>query len=708
MISKSIVHLLAAFALLAGPGCNRIDLAGSGARPPADAQSVVLVTIDTLRADHVGAYGAETVATPTLDAIAAEGVRFETAITATPLTLPSHSTILTGIDPPDHGVRNNGTFRLGEEATTLAERFQTAGWATGAFVGSVVLKSRYGLDQGFDVYGEDVQGEKAAAGGFLERRASEVVDEARAWLAETEGPFFLWLHLYDPHMDYKAPPEFAARFPDRPYDAEIAYTDAEVGRLLAGLGTEGRLERTLVVVTSDHGESLGEHGETTHSTALYDAVLKVPLVMKGPGLPAGRVVPGVVRVKDIAPTVLAQVGLAALPEASGQDLTPRFTAETLAGETVAYSETLATLYDNGWAPLHSVRTDEWFYVRSPRAELYDVVRDPLQLDNLIETDPDRARPHHARLDGLVDAALSEEKNGTSLEVDDATRAQLNALGYAITAEPVAATGIDPKDGRQYLPILHSAIGAYEVGDVERAERLFLEVAEKLPGSGRSHSRLASIYYQEGRHRRALVHIELALSFDPRSALNHSIRGEVLLAMGQREEAAESYRRAIAADPKAPWSRVGKMWQALEAGDVAAAARHAAGAMADEPGNTGVFLRIAALWSEYGEYGRAVPVLEEAVSISPTSAFAHIRLAIEYARTGKPERALQEREKAGALATNGKLGTALGRAFAAAGEFERAEWQLGRVLAEHPNHTGARESLDRVHVWQAKRADAGQG
>jgi choline-sulfatase len=695
--------LALAWLATASPGCNFVDARLGGLHPPADAKNVVIVTIDTLRADHVGVYGAQGVSTPTLDGLASRGVRFATAITAAPITLPSHSTIFTGMDPPHHGVRHNGTFKLGPEVTTLAERFHGAGWATGAFIGAVVLKARYGLDQGFDVYDDDVHGEKAAPGGFVERPAGEVVDAAQAWLARTDGPFFLWVHLYDPHMDYKAPREWAERIPDRPYDAEIGYADSQVGRLLEGLRKDGRLDRTFVVVVADHGESLGEHGEETHSTALYDSVLHVPLLMAGPGVPAGRVVSGVVRTKDVAPTVLAQTGLEPFAHADGQDLSARFDAVEAPGDGVAYSETLATMLDNGWAPIYSVRTDDWLYVRSPRAELYDVRRDPKELDNLVESDPERARPVEARLDPIISGELADEKQATTLKVDDATRAQLQALGYAVPEKPVVQTGIDPKDGRKYLPLLHRAMGAYEAGETELAERLFLEVSKKLPGSSRANSQLASLYYQDGRHQRALNHIELAITFDPRQPLNYAIRAEILLAMGKRDEAAKSYAQAIAVDPTAPWSRVGEMWQALEKGDEDAAAKHAADAMADEEDNTGVFLRIAALWSEYGEYPRAAAVLERAIEASPTSRFAHMRLAIEYARLGRPEAALAQRQLAGRYGTNGKLGTALGRAFAAAGDFARADTQLRAVLDEHPDDELARKSLERVHVWQEKLA-----
>jgi len=711
--SLSRRRLRLGFALLTlalGSACNRIDLAPG---PPADAPNVVLVTIDTLRADHVGAYGAAGAGTPTLDGVARDGVRFETAITATPLTLPSHATLLTGQDAPEHGVRHNGTFRLGEETTTLAERLRGAGWSTGAFVGAVVLKSRFGLDQGFDVYDDDVKGDPAAAGGFIERPASQVIDAATAWLDRVDRPFFLWVHLYDPHMDYRAPAAFTARFPGRPYDAEIAYADSQVGRLLAHLRTSGRLEQSLVLVTSDHGESLGEHGEKTHSTALYDSVLKVPLLLQGPGIPPGRVVERLVRLKDVAPTLLSLAGVAPLDAATGENLAPLLQepAEARAepgaeagGERMAYAETLATMLDNGWAPLHAIRTEDWLYVRSPRPELYDVRQDPRQIDNLIESAPERVRDEHERLDALVERVLANEVNGTSLDLDAETRAQLHALGYAVTDAPVIQTGIDPKDGRKYLPLLHRAMGAYAAGEFEIAERLFLEVTEKLPASGRAHSQLASIYYQSGRYDRALTHIDWAIRFDPRSAIHHVVRAETLLALGDRPGARAAYRHAAELQPDTAWARVGLMWDALEAGDAEAADVHARRAIAEDIGESGVVLRVAELWTEFQAFDRAVRVLEDELVRTPDPAFVHMRLAIEQARLGRLDLASEHASQAGDYVTNARLGTLYGRALASLGEWERAEAQLRAVLAERPGNELAEQSLERVLVWRERMAE----
>ena len=299
-------------------GCNWIHAQG------ASGPSVLLVTIDTLRADRVGVYGLPDAATPTLDGLAASGVLFEQAIAAAPLTLPSHASILTGQYPPTHGVRHNAIFRLGGEAETVAERFQASGVDTGAVIGAAVLDPAFGLDQGFDVYDAKLPQERSAAAGFFERSAQGVTDAALSWLRRTDGRFFLWVHYYDVHGSYHPPEPFKTRFAKRPYDGEVAYVDQELGRLLQGLEQSGRRSNTLVAVTADHGEGLGEHGEAYHSYLIYDSVLHVPLLLSGPGVPAGRRVPSVVSTTGLAATLLHLAGLPALTKTDVGDLTPLF------------------------------------------------------------------------------------------------------------------------------------------------------------------------------------------------------------------------------------------------------------------------------------------------------------------------------------------------------------------------------------------------
>lgn len=296
-------------------------LPGCGATRREVTERVVLVTIDTLRADRLGCYGAEGAHTPNVDTLAASGVRFETAISRVPLTLPAHASLMTALDPPQHGVRHNSIHRLADDLPTLAESLRGSGFATAAFVGALVLDRRFGLARGFDVYDDDVGRMSSPTVGYAERIASEVVDAALGWLDSAPPRFFLWVHFYDPHLLYAPPPGFAAAFASDRYAGEIAFVDHELGRLLAGIEARFGPAGRLVVVTSDHGESLGEHGERTHAYGVYDATQRVPLILSGAGWPKGQVVETPVRLVDVAPTLLAAVG--ARPPARGRGSGPR-------------------------------------------------------------------------------------------------------------------------------------------------------------------------------------------------------------------------------------------------------------------------------------------------------------------------------------------------------------------------------------------------
>ena len=301
---------------------------GRGEPRSGRARNLLLVTLDTLRADRLGSYGYSAAQTPHLDGLAARGLRFSNATTVTPLTLPAHASLMTGTYPAFHGVRDNGGFYLGEERQTLAETLAQAGFRTGGFVGAFVLDSRWGIGQGFERYFDDfdlTEFDDSASMDAIQRPGSAVVDQALAWLAQDhERPFFAWVHLYDPHTPYEAPEPYRSRFPasrSGAYDAEIAAADAQVGRLLAALREDGRLEDTLVAVVADHGEMLGEHGELTHAFFIYDAAIRVPLLLAGPGVPRG-LVDAQVRIIDLAPTLLTQLGQAVPAEVQGEDLLP--------------------------------------------------------------------------------------------------------------------------------------------------------------------------------------------------------------------------------------------------------------------------------------------------------------------------------------------------------------------------------------------------
>src|SRR5579862_6680968 len=361
--------------------------------------NVLLITIDTLRSDRVGAFGGTRHLTPTLDGLAAEGVTLTRTYSAAPLTLPSHASILTAVPPPVHGIRTNGLFRLGTRLPTLATVLKSAGYRTGAFVGAFVLDARFGLSRGFDVY-DDRYGERhdgdAVEG--AERRADEVIAPALAWInqpsAISHQPFFSWVHLYDPHEPYRAPEPYASQH--EPYDAEVAYTDTAIGRLLADLRASGRLDRTLIAVAADHGESLGEHGEQTHGVFVYDATMRVPWILwAGPRLRQAAS-DGTVRLIDLAPTVLDLIGVAAPPEFEGRSIVPVVNGLETAPRT-AYVEAMDANLTRNWAPLTGIVSGRDKLIDLPIPELYDLRADPGEASNIYPRAGDRARTLEALL-----------------------------------------------------------------------------------------------------------------------------------------------------------------------------------------------------------------------------------------------------------------------------------------------------------------------
>ncbi len=594
-------RLGAGWALLAALAC-------APPPPPAPTRPLraVLISIDTLRADHVGAYGAGPGRTPVLDGLAAAGVRFENAISPAPLTLPSHATLLTGLDPPDHGVHHNTLFRLGENVPTLATHLRQQGFATAAFVGAFVLDARFGLARGFDVYDDQLALSGPTSGGaaVAERPANEVIDAALAWIAGAPDRYFLWIHLYDPHAEHRPPEPFASRFRADLYAGEIAFADAQVGRLLAAIEARWPDGASLVAVTSDHGESLGEHGEETHAYTIYDATQHVPLLLRGPGLPAGTTIGAMVRLADVAPTLVELLGAPPLPGAKGASLRPLVAGEQDAPRT-AYLETLATHFDWRWSPLFGIRNATHKYVRAPRPELYDLRSDPGETHNLASAEPDLA--------AALDRSLDERLGGRGaarpdLALDASARARLEALGYvapaaqaldALGSEKLGVVGgTDPKDelylvremhrvnellgeqrfeealaaadglGERGVEIeilrLRAALGA---GRLDLARSLAGRLVKDAPEHALSHAVLGRVEETEGDALGAAAEYERALALEAPSAAPLTGLGRLAEAAGRRDESRSYYeraRRATIPDPEPTW-RLAAL--ALEAGDV---------------------------------------------------------------------------------------------------------------------------------------------
>jgi len=661
-------------------GLALLALIGLACGRPERVERVVLVTIDTLRADRVGCYGAVGTETHTLDALAARGVRFETAIAPAPITLPSHATLLTGLEPPQHGVRHNGQFRLREEVPTLAEAMRAGGFATAAFVSAFVLDARFGLARGFDVYDDrlGLDAGRHLVVGVEARSADRTVDAALAWLDGAPDRFLLWVHLYDPHSSYDPPEPFASRFRGRPYEGEIAFADAELGRLLAGV-TERFGERgTLIVATSDHGESLGEHGEPTHTLGIYDATQRVPLILAGPGLPrAGMVQDALARLSDVTPTLLALAGLPALPGAAGESLLP-LVAGAPSAERVAFLETLATQLDFGWSPLFGVRTSTQKYVRAPRPELYDLVVDPHELVNRADAEPSRV----AELDALLSQRMGATAASSSYTLAPEERARLEALGYVSHVEATPATSLDQVGGpdpKDEMPKLAPLFEAMALLDRDRPQEALARLAA-FDSLGpdlellRARAALGAGELVLARH---AAERAFALAAQPEALV---LAGRVAEAEGSAERASVAYEQALALDAENAPAAVGLARLAEAAGRRDEARRGYEAVRAFAIPDAEAFWRLAALDIEAGRFDAA----RAALAVLPQ---AEVRKPEAAARLARAERAAG-REELARTRVEGAL-----RAYPGSEELQRLAEELD--VAGRSPHVRARTPVRRA-------------
>ena len=633
------------------------------------AWNVLLVTLDTTRADRLGCYGHARAKTRHIDRLAAEGARFETAIAPAPITLPSHSSLFTGLYPFEHGVRNNGNFYLAERFETLATRLKSRGYRTGAFVSSFILDRRYGLDRGFDVYDDRMEGEYAqvvtlqaerrgdrtalALGRFIDERAKE-----------PEAPFFAWLHLYDPHEPYRPPPPFRDIFAKDPYDGEVAFADAIVASVLDRLRVAGLIDRTLVVVTGDHGESLGEHGESTHSMFLYEGAIRVPLVFWRPGLvPVGRVVAEPVRLVDVAATVLELVGAPALPAPHARSLVPLIEGRGGSAPAPAYSETLLPKFYMNWAPLRALRDGRYKLIDAPRPELYDLATDPGESRNLYIERSQTAEALRAGLERLTASgdAMSQQT------LDREAMEKLAALGYIGAGAETPATNesaslADPKD--------------------------FIALFDRL--------RQANSAVRESRFDEAIPILKGVLAEDPRNAFATLVLGSAYMGMARSRDAITQFQRYVELVPTSSYAH---QWMAichLRLGEREAALREAEAALALDPKFTDARVLKAGVLAARGQHDAAVRVLREAIATDAAKPMIRLDLAKILAEAGRGDEARTEFETLLGLEPDSVPGlTGLGALLASQDNLEGAEAALRRALGHDPQAAQARLNLARV-------------
>ncbi len=652
--------------------------------------NLVLVTFDTTRADRLHPYGFDGVATPTLDALASEGVLFERARSSVPITLPSHTTILTGRYPPMHGVRDNGLFVVPAEATTLAETLAAAGYRTAAAVGAYPLLAKFGLAQGFELYDdrldrayEDFRGQRVrgkVSNVFFDERPAERVNEAvYPWLEEHhDEPFFLWVHYFDPHQPFVAPRPYSELYTDDAYAGELAYADESLGTLLATLRRLGAYDRTIVVFTADHGEGLGEHGEITHSTLLYDTTLHVPLIVRAPGVAGGRRIATPVSHVDVLPTLL---DLLELPPPSGLD--GHSLAAVLHGgaapEAPPYAETLSPRLGHGWGELRSWIDGDWKLVYGPRVELFDTARDARELDNRLAVEPERARRMEESLRRfLAERAPSGPRVARSPDAE--TRRRLEALGYVQSA---AAEAVE----------IREELSREGVAPQDRVHRVTLETRAKD-------------LLTRGEALPARNILDTLLAEEPESSYYLELQARAAAMLGDFDEALAILDRAREGGGEQTASLLVQM-----AGELARAGRKAEAldrvrqAVAIEPSGEAFFLE-SLLATDLGEVEAAGAALERAVAADPGHGPALVALAIRRAGEGKAA------EAEAAFATALRENPYYPRAHFNYGAFlferrriEEAAERFERAVALDPDYRAAYEAAAGAYVALGRADEA---
>jgi choline-sulfatase len=601
-----------------------------------ESPSVLLLTLDTFRGDFLGASGSRRSSTPSLDRLAGRGVLFTRARATAPLTLPSHASILTGLYPPQHGVRGNGSFRLDDGHRTLAEVLRQSGYETAAFVSSFVLDRRFGLAQGFDIYDDDLgTGTAELESPEAERAGEKVLASFDEWLSlrDAEKPFFAWVHLYDPHFPYEPPEPFASRFGSDGYAGEIAYTDWIVGEI------ERRVpESTLVAVVGDHGEGLGEHGEATHSLLVYNSTISVPLILAGGPIPRGRKVSSLARTIDLPATILDYLGRGA-DLGSGRSLRPLIEGNDDPPRT-AYAESLYGLHQLGFSPLYALESGSQRFIDAPRRELYDLEADPGETRDLLEARRPASRELFRALNELRSSL--ETAATAELTLDDVTREKLSSLGYLTASAPATRAGgslPDPKDQMALFHRIQEAQDRKARDDCEAVLRTLADIRAKETSIPLVYELLASCHLELGEWESAMTAAKEALARGIESSELHRDLGVAALRQGKPIDAERELRIALALDQANVVARH-QLGDALRAqGRDQEAARAYRDALALNPRYVFAWNGLGMSLARAGKDGEALQAFRKVVELDPAEPRGIFNLAVQLDRAGARDETL---------------------------------------------------------------------
>ncbi len=639
--------------------CLILAAAAAAAPKPSTAEpaNVLLITIDTLRPDHLGCYGDRQARTPNIDALATAGTRFEHAYTPVPITLPSRTVMMTGTYPMYSGIHDFSGNRVNPEQPTLASILQQHGYATGAVLGSAVLDHRFGLDHGFDFYYDhfDFNRLEDANLDLMKRPGNEVVDQALHWLGGQSGrPFFLWVHLYDPHTPYEAPAPFAREYAGRPYDGEIAFADQQVGRLLRFLKERRLYGRTLIVLSGDHGESLGEHGETNHGFFIYDTTLRIPMMVK---LPAGThqepTSAQPVSTVDLLSTVLSELKISPPTDNQGASLLPAVTGKTRpAGRPVRlYSESFLPLLHFDWSELRGLQIGKYHFIDVPKPELYDIASDPGELHNIYAQNPAIAQELKSQLDAMEREYTAGEQQAQSMPLDPVLMERLKSLGYAgfSGGHPVKPGENrqlpDPKDRIAMFELISAAVDASQHGRYEESTSKLAEALKTEETCVPVHYLLGLDYYRMQNYSDSIREFQRVLQLSPDYTLVYYYLGLAYARAGDYFNSIDYLRRTLQADDtnfSAAYNLGAVYLKTSQVEEAAAAFRQA---IQIYPGYEPAHLSLGEVLLYQGKTDAAIAELRQAVELAPSDPGPHAALAKALKAKGLDSEAAQEMQKA---------------------------------------------------------------
>ena len=615
---------------------------------PKEIRHVLLISIDTCRADYLSCYGYRRQTTPNIDKFAEESILFTNVISPVPLTLPAHCSMLTGSIPPYHGIHDNFDYRLDESNVTLAKILKEAGFTTGAIISAFVLDSQFGLDQGFDTYNDHFE-EEHMAQNISERKGGEASRFALKWLDQhKDEKFFLFLHYFDPHSGYEPPEPFATEFSDSPYAGEIAYTDDCIGLVIKKLKDLGLYDSSLIIITGDHGEMLGEHGENTHMYFIYQSAIKVPLIFKLPGRGKGERIDDPVGIIDIVPTICSALGIAIPSGVQGKAL---FGPSRAGKDRYIYCESLAaTKY--GGNSLLGVTSNNFKYIQTTRPELYDLAEDPREMNNLVANQPHRARILQDRLKQILEQSVRKDDSEGKMELDEEAIKRLESLGYvggSVTEDfDFDQSKDDPKDLIDFHQRLAKAHELIRRKQYKEAEQLCESLLLERPDVYEIFLSLAQITMEQDNYAEGVVHLKKAIQLEPNKTLPHIKLGQALLELGETDEAIKQFEEVLRISPEKPWAHDTLGVALIKQKKYDLAITHFQKELEVNPQTAEVHKNLGSAFFTLRQFDKALEHYNKSLELDPKQAFVLRRIGQLYRRLGNIGQALDYLRRASQL------------------------------------------------------------